>query len=157
MMIPFYTFLNVQTVTILTLTALEDWNSTTDIWLTCEIKETLWTRSWMIYRNKRCSDWWVHLCFYQEFRSLRFDAQPRRVCCKYRDPLPRVKGVRIFMYLYSGSRTQKHYLCHWRWRGLCECETGLRSCTWRFWDPLYNVQCILLSCFECVLVSFFFW
>jgi hypothetical protein len=45
MMIQSYTFLNLQTVTILTLTALEDWSTTTDIWLTCEITETFYTRS----------------------------------------------------------------------------------------------------------------
>ncbi len=26
-------------------------------WLTCDITETFYTRSWMIYRNNRCSDW----------------------------------------------------------------------------------------------------
>ena len=44
MMIPSYTLLNMQTVTILTLTALEDWSTTTDIWLACEITETFFTR-----------------------------------------------------------------------------------------------------------------
>jgi hypothetical protein len=37
-------FLLLQAVTIATLAALDEWSITTDIWLTCEIEETFYTR-----------------------------------------------------------------------------------------------------------------
>ena len=39
-----YPLLLLQAVTIATLAALDEWSITTDIWLTCEIKETFYTR-----------------------------------------------------------------------------------------------------------------
>jgi hypothetical protein len=43
-MVAYCRLLLLQAVTIITLVALEEWSVTTDIWLTCEIKEAFYTR-----------------------------------------------------------------------------------------------------------------